>query len=102
MYSRDDPFSLSSSLSSSVVKYCPLSTVFAIPSIGAQFFFLKVFWKICESSARFHATGLPVLLHRSEKFDLLSTLLVAFPWFPGYFTQRVSLYSSELWDISAG
>ena len=60
------------------------------------------FWSIedeledLRSSPRIHATSFPVLLHRSEKFDLLSTLLVALSWFPGCQALRVSPYPSNI------
>ena len=52
-----------------------------------------------RTSARVHATSFPVLLHRSEMFDLLSTLLVALPWFPGYQALRASPYPSNIWKF---
>ena len=58
LYSRHEPFSLSSSASSSVVKYCPFSTVFARPCIGAQFGQCKMNWKICELFVQNRATSL--------------------------------------------
>ena len=74
MYSRHDIFSLSSSVSSSVVT-----------CIGAEF--------------RMHATSFPVLQHQPEKFDLLSTLLVALPWFPSYQALLASSYPSNIWKF---
>ena len=62
--------------------------------IGAEFGQIEGGLEDLRTSARIHATGFRVLLHQSEKFDLLSTLLVALPWFPGYQALRVSPYSS--------
>ena len=92
---RHDPLSLSSSVSSNVVRYCHVSTVFQfcpVPHRRASwntdpsprslwYLHWSRVWSIedvlegLRISARIHATDFPVLLHRSEKFDLLSTVL---------------------------
>ena len=98
VYSRHDPFSLSNSVSSSVVKYCPFS-VFARLALEQSWSIERVLVDL-RTSVRIHATNFPVILHRSGKFDLLSTLLVALPRLQNYRALRVFPYRSNIWKFS--
>ena len=90
VYSRHEPFKLSSSVSSILVTYCLISTGLARPvleqiwTIGYDLEDLRIF-------VHLHATCFLELSHRMKNLSGLSTILMASPWLPNCCELQISV-----------